>query len=64
MYEEEGKELLFCMPKGVDKRSLMWLPHHVGVLLPNRPTIRVMWEESVHGTEWAKCYLGEREHDS
>ena len=62
--DEEGRELLFCMPREVDSESLMWLPCHVGVLLPNSPTIRILWEESVHGTEWTKCYLGEREDDS
>jgi len=52
------------MPREVDSESLMWLPCHVGVLHPKSPAMRILWEESVHGTEWTKCYLGEREDDS
>jgi len=52
------------MPREVDSESLMWLPYHVGVLHPKSPAMRILWEESVHGTEWTKCYLGEREDDS
>jgi len=59
--EEEGRELLFYMPREVDKHSLMWLPSHVGVLHPKSPAIRLVWEDSVHGMEWAECYLGELE---
>ena len=62
--EEEGRELLFCLPKGIVRRSLMWLPCHVGVLHPESPAMRILWEDSVHGTEWTKCYLGERKNDS
>ena len=53
------KEILFCAAS--DRHSLMWLPCHVGVLNPKSPPMRIFWEDSVHGTDWSKCYLGERD---
>ena len=55
------REVLFCLPREVDRRSLMWLPCHVGVLHPKSPAMRIVWEDSVHGTDWTKFHLGEVE---
>jgi len=53
------RQVLFCVPRMVDRHSLVWLPYDVGMLQRNSPAIRIVWEDSVHGTDWTKCYLGE-----
>ena len=55
----QRKEILFCAAG--DEGSLMWLPCHVGVINPEGPPVRIFWENSVHGTDWTRCYLGERD---
>jgi len=36
----------------------MWLPDHLHAF--GGPELRIYWENSFQGTDWAQCYVGKR----
>jgi len=49
-------ELLFWVPQQYRDMGMLWLPEHTGVL--GREEVKIQWHNSVHGLDWASCYVG------
>ena len=50
------EELLFWVPQQYRDMGMLWLPEHTGVL--GREEVKIQWQDSVHGVDWASCYVG------
>jgi len=53
------KEHLLWIPQSLRQEHIpMWLPDHLHAF--GGPELRIYWENSFQGTDWAQCYVGKR----
>jgi len=57
--------------KGPNDELLLWVPQYLRddklvygsnnlLLVLGKPFLKVGWQDSHHGTDWTKCYVGDR----